>query len=449
MAKPELTAIRGMKDVLPPEDVRWQRMLAAARRVLAAFGFSEVRLPVLERTELFARSIGEATDIVEKEMYTFSDRSGDSLTLRPEATAGVVRAFIEHKLHALPGPHKWFLIGPMFRHERPQKGRLRMFHQLDVEVLGDKSAHTDAELMIMLARILTDLGLKGVRLVVNSLGCPQCRPGFREALVKFLQGRRAELCEDCQRRLDSNPLRVLDCKVEGCRQAAEGAPNILEHICADCAGHFDEVRRLLGLAQVEHEIDPRLVRGLDYYVRTTFEAKAGDLGAQDAVAGGGRYDGLVPELGGQDVGASGFAVGLERLALILPEAEDAPGPDVFIAAMGQAPRSLAFMMVQKWRKEMGLWVEMTTEDKSLKAQMKRASKLGAKQVLILGPQELKTGELPYRDMNESEQKRYQVLYEGSPVFLTTVGFISPNSTEWGEAEKFVTAATSTLFPEKK
>jgi histidyl-tRNA synthetase len=387
-----------MKDVLPPEVRKWQFIEATAREVFAAFGFQEIRVPALEKTELFARSIGEATDIVEKEMYTFADRSGESLTLRPEATAGVLRAYVEHKLHANPGPHKLFLIGPMFRHERPQKGRLRQFHQLDVEVIDDQGPQTDAELMVMLAHLLGRLGLKNITLMVNSLGCPDCRPAFRQALIGFLAGKREQLCEDCQRRIDTNPLRVLDCKSEGCKKAAQGAPSVLDHLCDVCAGHFAQVRRLLELAGVPHQVDPRLVRGLDYYVRTTFEAVTGDLGAQNAVAGGGRYDGLVEQLGGPAQGGIGFGAGLERLALLLPDhLAQGQGPELFIAALGEAPRDWAFAETQRLRAA-GLWVEMMSQDKSLKSQMRRADKLKAKRVLIVGETELAARRAVLKDM---------------------------------------------------
>jgi histidyl-tRNA synthetase len=398
-----IQAVRGMKDVLPPEVYKWQAIEAAARQVFSAFGFQEVRVPVLERTELFARSIGQATDIVEKEMYTFTDRGGDSLTLRPEATAGVLRAFLEHKLHAAPGPHKFYTMGPMFRHERPQKGRLRQFHQLNAEVLGDDGPQIDAELMVMLTQLLHKLGLAHVTLEINSLGCPVCRPGFRQALIDFFTPQAGSLCEDCRRRLSVNPLRVLDCKAEGCRTASQGAPEMGAHLCAECSDHFAAVRGYLDLAGVGYELAPRLVRGLDYYVRTTFEAKAGDLGAQNAVAGGGRYDGLVTELGGPPLGCIGFAAGLERLALIMPDDRAVlPCPDLFIAAMGAEPRRWAFAQAIALRAA-GLWVELTGQDKSLKAQMRRADKLQAQRVLIVGEEELKSGRGIIKNMRGGEQ----------------------------------------------
>ena len=400
-----IQAVRGMKDLLPGEAGKWRFIEGKAREVFRAFGFQEIRVPILERTELFARSIGAATDIVEKEMYTFSDRSGDSLTLRPEATAGILRAYIENKLHANPGPHKLFTMGPMFRHERPQKGRLRQFHQLDVEVLDDQGPQSDAELMVMLTHLLGRLGLQKISLKLNSLGCPQCRPAFRQALTSFLSGKEPQLCEDCRRRLSSNPLRVLDCKAVGCQEAAQGAPSMGDHLCQDCQSHFSQVRRLLDLAGVAYQLDPRLVRGLDYYVRTTFEAVTGDLGAQNAVAGGGRYDGLVAELGGPAQGCIGFGMGMERLALLI---DDQPqwqsGPELFIAALGEEARAWAFGKALELRKQ-GRWVEMTSEDKSLKAQMRRADKLGAARVLIVGESEMAAGVGQLKDMRDGGAQR--------------------------------------------
>jgi histidyl-tRNA synthetase len=290
----------------------------------------------------------------------------------------------------------------MFRHERPQKGRLRQFHQIDVEVLGDDGPQSDAEIIVMLAHLLERLGLSGVKIKLNSLGCPGCRPAYREALLSFLDSRRGKLCEDCRRRLDSNPLRVLDCKVESCQEAVQDAPAMAEHLCQGCRDHFSTVEQLIGATGVDYELDKRLVRGLDYYTRTTFEAIAGDLGAQNAVAGGGRYDGLVEMLGGPSQGAIGFAFGLERLALLLPDGEAAPAPALYIAAMGVDARAWAFNAASDLRRA-GVWVELTPEDKSLKAQLRRANKMSAAKVLILGPDELKTGKAQLKDMATGEQ----------------------------------------------
>jgi histidyl-tRNA synthetase len=310
---------------------------------------------------------------------------------------------LEHKFHAAPGPHKLFTIGPMFRHERPQKGRLRQFHQLDCEVLDDSGPQVDAELPVLADTLLGRLGVQGVHIVINSLGCPQCRPAFKQALLAYFEDKKGRLCDDCRRRLAGNPLRVLDCKQQGCRAIAKSAPLISDSWCPDCREHFDEVRRLLKAAGVNFSTDPKLVRGLDYYTRTAFEFKTGELGAQDAVGGGGRYDGLIETLGGPAIPAIGFALGIERLALLI---EDKPqweqGPDLFIAALGDEPRSWAFVTAQKLRKA-GLWVEMSARAASLKAQMRRANKTGAAKVLIVGGDELDAGRAPLKDMASGEQ----------------------------------------------
>ena len=415
-----IQAVRGMKDILPPETEKWQFIEQTAREVVSSFGFQELRIPILEKTGLFVRSIGENTDVVEKEMYTFEDRSGDSLTMRPEATAGMLRAYVEHKLYATSGPHKVFCLGPMFRHERPQKGRLRQFNQLDVEVLDDDGPMIDAELMVMLVHLLERLGLQNVALEINSLGCPECRPQFRQALIKFFDPKRGQLCEDCLRRLDKNPLRVLDCKSEGCKEASIGAPDISEHYCVDCAEHFAAVKKGLDLAGVSYTVSPRLVRGLDYYVRTTFEAVTGDLGSQNAVAGGGRYDGLIEHLGGPAQGAIGFAAGLERLALLCPDPEQSTGPELFAAALGDDAMDHAFGLVQRLRKK-GVWAEMSGQAKSLKAQMRKANKLNARNVLILGQSELETGKANLKDMSPDGTQREVALDEVEDILLKKSG----------------------------
>ncbi|CAO0820598.1 Histidine--tRNA ligase [Desulfarculales bacterium] len=394
-----------MKDLLPGEAGKWRFIESTAREVFRAFGFQEIRVPILEHTQLFARSIGQATDIVEKEMYTFSGRSGDSLTLRPEATAGILRAYVENKLHSSPGPHKLFTMGPMFRHERSQKGRLRQFHQLDVEVLDDQGPQADAELVVMLAHLLAKLGLPDIILKLNSLGCPGCRPACRQALTGFLNDKAQQLCEDCQRRLATNPLRVLDCKSQGCQETAQGAPSMGDYLCQGCRKHFAEVQRLLGLAGVSYRLDDRLVRGLDYYVRTIFEAVTGNLGAQNAVAGGGRYDGLVQELGGPPQGCIGFGAGIERLALLIEDKlEWQSRPELFIAALGEEARAWAFGKALELRQQ-GRWVELSYEAKSLKAQMRRADKLGAGKVLIVGESEMQVGAGVLKDMQDGGEQR--------------------------------------------
>ena len=397
--------IRGFKDILPGETECWQHIEKQAIALFEAFGFKEIRIPVLERTELFARSIGENTDIVEKEMYTFADRDGGLITLRPEATATIVRAYIQHKLYAADPVQKFFTIGPMFRRERPQKGRYRQFYQINAEVFGIASALIDAELIFMLDALLKRLDVADVLPHINSLGCPACRPIFRNALSAFLDGLAPRLCEDCQRRRDRNPLRVLDCKATGCREALAGAPAIGDHLCADCRSDFDLVQRCLGDLGVDFVVDSRLVRGLDYYVRTTFEIQTGALGAQSAVAGGGRYDGLVQALGGPAMPATGFAIGFDRLAEIVGKnrAHWALAPELYLAAMGDAARSLAF----QWHCALGLAgmrVDMDMDSHSLKAMLKRADRLQARHVVIIGDNEMAAGKALVRDMRTKNQE---------------------------------------------
>ncbi|MFP4582189.1 MAG: histidine--tRNA ligase [Desulfococcaceae bacterium] len=401
--------IRGFKDILPGEVELWQRIENTAVDLFHAFGFDEIRIPIMERTELFARSIGEHTDIVEKEMYTFPDRKGDLLTLRPEATASVVRSYIQHKMFAQDPVRKLYTIGPMFRRERPQKGRYRQFYQINAEIFGVTSARVDAQLILYLTTLMERLRVEDVAVHLNSLGCPKCRPAFREALLGFLRERKEKLCADCARRMEKNPLRALDCKVPTCQEATEGAPALLDHLGEECREHFKVLTDSLEALEVPYVVNPRLVRGLDYYTRTTFEVLTGSLGAQSAVAGGGRYDGLVELLGGPQIPAIGFAIGLDRLAELvgIPAEEVQNRPDLFIAALGESCQARAF----QWLTELGragLRTEMDFEDRSLKSQMKRADRLNAQNVLIFGENEEKAGEALLRNMATKEQ-------EGVPV----------------------------------
>ncbi len=400
-----ITAVRGFKDILPPETDKWRHIEDTARDVFRTFGFNEIRLPLVEKTELFRRGIGESTDIVEKEMYTFLDRGEESLTLRPEATASVIRAYLEHSLHAAETVTKLFTIGPMFRRERPQKGRYRQFNQIDVEVLGPDDPRTDAELILMLIHFLRRLGLKNLNLDLNSLGCPQCRPAFRDAIVTYLRGSEEDLCGDCRRRIGTNPLRVFDCKVEQCGQLVSQAPTMAEFLCNPCREHFDRVRSYLDLFQIPCKINPKMVRGLDYYTRTTFEVTTEFLGAQNAILGGGRYDHLVSELGGPDISGIGFAIGFERLASLIPEGETvAPaGPLLFIAALGERALERAFSLCNRLRMK-GIRVEMDYGGKSLKGQMKRANKLNSAFTLILGDREIDENRSLLRNMSTSTQE---------------------------------------------
>jgi len=397
--------IRGFKDILPGEIALWQHIEQTATDIFENFGFREIRIPIMERTELFARSIGENTDIVEKEMYTFADRGKDLLTLRPEATASIVRAYIQHKMYARDPVRKLYTIGPMFRRERPQKGRYRQFYQIDAEVFGVASPYIDAQLIVMLSVLFERLGIRDCHTHINSLGCPHCRPGYKKILDAFIASRIDALCTDCRRRKDRNPLRVLDCKVPSCKEAMTGAPALTDHLCDDCRDHFNSVRGCLDTQGVEYIHDKKLVRGLDYYTRTTFEIQTGALGAQSAIAGGGRYDLLVKELGGPDIPAIGFAIGFDRLVEIaLQQERDLDrGPDLFIAALGEACRKTAF----NWSCDLnraGFYSEMELSDKSLKSQMKRANRLNAARVLIVGDDEMAAGEVVLRDMETKAQQ---------------------------------------------
>ena len=399
-----MKGIRGFKDILPGEVEKWQYVESEARRVFGLFGFLELRIPLLERTELFARSIGEATDIVGKEMYTFPDRDGDSLTLRPEATTSIMRAYLEHGLDVKEPVGKYYFIGPMFRYERPQKGRYRQFHQIDAEILGVQEAQADAELLVMLMRFLGGLALKNLNLQINSLGDPACRGPYRDEIQKFLRSKREGLCEDCQRRLETNPLRVFDCKKEECQAQLAGAPVVLDFLCPDCRRHFERVKGLLDELRLPYAVNPRMVRGLDYYTRTAFEIVAGDLGAQNAVCGGGRYDGLAEEIGGPSVPAIGFAIGVERLVMLLPEEKNyLRYPDVFIAALGEEAQRKGFALAQELR-DAGVWVELDYEGKSLKSQMRKAGRFRTPWVVILGEEELKKDKAVLRDMAAKGQE---------------------------------------------
>ena len=403
----KIKAVNGFKDILPDDALRWQMIEKTARDIFARFGMREIRTPVLEKTELFARSIGEATDIVEKEMYTFVDKG---ITMRPEATASILRAFIEHGLHVKQPVHRLYTIGPMFRHERPQKGRLRQFHQMDVEVIGATEPQVDAELMAMGQMLLDALGIK-VSLEINSLGCPACRPAFRDKLIGYLDQHRESLCSDCRRRLETNPLRALDCKNRTCKALVQDAPSILDSLCSDCNDHFSAVKETLDLLGVSYRENRFMVRGLDYYTRTTFEFITDALGAQAAVGAGGRYDGLLKQLNGPDLPGIGFALGMERLILLMEQQEDRTPPqqttDLFVAALGEKAAVHASMLVHALRR-LGLAAAMDYSGRSLKAQMKQAGRVNSRFTLIIGDNELAEEEGILRDMNSQEQSRFSL-----------------------------------------
>jgi len=395
----KITSVKGFHDVLPEENARWHWIEQQAREVFARYGFGEIRIPIMERTELFSRSIGETTDIVEKEMYTFVDRDGSSLTLRPEGTASIVRAYVEHALHQQAAVSKLFYLGPMFRRERPQKGRLRQFSQIGAEVIGRDDAAIDAEVLLLLHDLLAGLQVRGAQVELNSLGCAVCRPGYRAALLAYGETQREVLCENCSRRLQRNPLRLLDCKDPACRESTADAPVMVDYLCAACQSHFETVRAMLAREGVHPRLNPRMVRGLDYYCRTAFEVVAEGLGAQNAVGGGGRYDGLVKALGGPDAPGIGFALGVERLVLAVAGhvAARPQAPQVFVAPMGAAAEAEAMHLVHSWRSD-GMRVEMASGGRSLKSQMRLADKVGTPFVLILGEDELAAQALTVRDM---------------------------------------------------
>ena len=406
-----IQSVKGTRDLLPGETALWQRVEEIARQVFAAYNFREIRTPILEQTALFARSVGTDTDIVTKEMYTFEDRDSESLTLRPEATASVVRAYVEHGLYNEGGIHKLYYFGPMFRRERPQKGRYRQFYQIGAEVLGSDHPAIDAEVLEMLMFLLERLGLKELKLLVNSVGCAKCRPEYLKKLRHALEGVKAQLCADCQRRAHTNPLRVLDCKVEADQPVIEQLPHILDHLCPECRQHFDCVTSELEERGVAYEIVPRLVRGLDYYTRTTFEITSGALGAQNALLGGGRYDGLSEMLGGPPAPGIGFAIGQDRLVLTVEEsaALELKLPlDVYVAWMGESAQGPATRLVRQLRRA-GISAEAGFQQMKLKKSMGIANKLQARHTVIIGEEEVSTGQYQLKDMQTGEQNAVDAL----------------------------------------
>ncbi|MDD5475017.1 MAG: histidine--tRNA ligase [Syntrophales bacterium] len=400
-----ITSLRGFKDILPDETVAWRQVETRARLIFARFGLREIRVPILEKTELFSRGIGDATDIVEKEMYTFTDRGGDSLTMRPEATASVIRSYLEHGMYQSESVSKLYTMGPMFRRERPQKGRYRQFHQINVEFLGSEDPRLDGELLFMLVFFLEDLGLPDLRLEINSLGCPACRPAFKERVREFLDSSKGRLCEDCRRRLDNNPLRVFDCKNEGCRILIDGAPAILDSLCGECEDHFTRLRGYLKALGVDYVINGMMVRGLDYYRRTAFEVTTTSLGSQNAVAGGGRYDGLTEQLGGPDIPGIGFAIGMERLISLIPDSNLGlnESPLLYIATLGEDALDFSYLLSISLKKE-GITTEIDFSDRGLKSQMKRSNRLGCRFTLIIGENEMTLKKAELRDMKEGTQR---------------------------------------------
>jgi len=399
-----ISGIRGTRDILPAEVGRWQRIERVARDLCARYGYVEVRTPVIEREELFAKGTGESTDIVQKEMYAFTDKGGDRITLRPEATPSMVRTFVEHALEQELPCAKLYSLGPMFRYERPQKGRYRQFHQLDVEVFGIADPAIDAEVIEMASALLFELGIDSAELVINSVGCDACRPQFSEALVAALGERVADLCADCQRRTTTNPLRIFDCKVPADQPIIDQLPHSEDYLCDACRDHFAGVKGHLEAYGLAYRVSHRLVRGLDYYTRTTFEMLGTGLGAQNALLGGGRYDHLVKQLGGPDRPGIGFAVGLERLVLALPEGAAPPEPaDAFVVALGDAVWPAARILTRDLRRA-GIRALIDYEGRSSKSQMKRANRSGVRHMLILGEDELASNQVTVKTMETGHQQ---------------------------------------------
>jgi len=397
-----IRAVKGTRDLLPPDTAVWNRVERIAREVFRAYNYHEIRTPILEETQLFARGVGQETDIVSKEMYTFDDH-GTSLTLRPENTASVIRAYIEHRLDQRPGVQKLYYIGPMFRRERPQKGRYRQFFQIGAEAIGSESPFVDAEVIEMVAEMLSRAGLSDFHLLINSVGCKNCRPLFVEKLREALKPVAQSLCEDCQRRAVTNPLRVLDCKVPEDQPEIDKLPSILDNLCEVCGPHFDAVKGYLSDRSIPFEVKPRLVRGLDYYMRTTFEVTHGNLGSQNSVLGGGRYDGLAESLGSSvPAPGIGFSIGEDRLVMTVEQTADA-ALDIFIAPLGDAALRHAGELARELRRN-GSSVEVMAGGK-LKRAMELANKLGARFALILGDDEIAAGEYSVKDMQSGEQRR--------------------------------------------
>lgn len=406
MTEMKYAAPRGTCDIVPEETPLWQFIEETCRGVFALYNYREIRTPIFESTELFTRSIGATTDIVKKEMYTFPDRKGRSLTLRPEETAPVVRACLENNLISADNLTKLYYLGPMFRYERPQAGRQRQFHQAGVEAFGSADPLLDAEIIQLAVRLFESLGLKDLEVDVNSVGCKKCQPKFREAIQKYFKDNIKYMCEDCKQRLELNPLRILDCKEPPCQKYIEKAPAAIDYLDADCKSHFDQVVRLLGGLGVRYRINDRLVRGLDYYTRTVFEVVSRQLGAQNAVCGGGRYDDLVEELGGKPTPAIGFAVGLERVVEILKaesrQLKAESGVSLYIAALGEEARKIGFDLISRAR-EKGFSADTDFIGKSLKAQMKAADRMNARYVYIIGEDELKKKSAMLKNMETAEQ----------------------------------------------
>ncbi len=410
---------KGTKDMLPSEAYKWHYVENIAREVAAKFGFKEIRTPSFEHTELFLRGVGETTDIVTKEMYTFDDKGGRSMTLRPEGTAGVARCFVENGMHQGVLPMKAYYIASVFRYEKPQNGRLREHHQFGVELYGSDLPSADAEVIMLASSFLKAVGIKGLQLNINSIGCKECRSKFNEALKAYIGANLENMCAQCKTRFDKNPLRILDCKEEKCQAITQNAPKITDFLCEDCKAHFEAVQQILTDLGVEFKVNAGIVRGLDYYTRTVFEFVSTDIGAQGTVCGGGRYNHLVEQVGGKPTAAVGFGLGLERLLLVLENTNSLQAKeectDVYIAPLGQNAQAKARIIVASLRDE-GIKAETDLMDRGVKAQMKYANKSGARYVVVLGEDELEKGVVKVKNMSDGSEEECQIAKIGE--FLT-------------------------------
>lgn len=404
-------APRGTKDIVPSESYKWEYLETMFKEICKNFGYSEIRTPIFEHTELFERGVGETTDVVQKEMYTFLDKGERSITLKPEGTSSVVRAFVENKIYTESQPTKVYYATPCFRYERPEAGRLRQFHQFGVEAFGSDEASLDVEVMNLVSTFFKKLGLKNIELHINSIGCPTCRQAYNEKLREYLSSKVDSLCGTCKSRYDKNPMRILDCKVESCGEKTKDAPLMIDNLCEGCEEHFTKVKDYLELAEVEYVVDPKIVRGLDYYTKTAFEFISKDIGSQGTVSGGGRYDGLVSELGGPSTPSVGFGMGIERLLLTLEsngiEIPKQDSIDLFIVSMGDEAHRLAFKLLSKLRLN-GISADKDYLNRGIKPQFKYANKLNAKYTVVIGDSEIEKNIVSLKDMESGEQKEISI-----------------------------------------